>query len=241
MPSAGTPQPLKRLLHVGRSAGLAVTDIIYPRRCAGCRRRGTWVCADCASHVVAFQPPVCEGCGVPLSRSRCHCDDMAPSLVAVRSFGPFEGWLRESILRFKYDEEWGRVDYLGERLAASVSTLSQVDALVPVPLHRSRLRERGYNQSALLATSAGELLGLPVIEAAQRLRATSQQARLTGPERARNVDGAFAVAPGCDVTGLHLVLVDDVITTGSTINACATALATSGAASVSAVTLARQL
>jgi ComF family protein len=113
--------------------------------------------------------------------------------------------------------------------------------MVPVPLHPTRLRTRGYNQSALLAKVVSDSLGVPMVEAASRVRATDQQARLSGAQRVANVDGAFAVSPGFDPAGMHLILVDDVITTGATINSCARALVAGGAASVRAVTLARQL
>lgn len=155
--------------------------------------------------------------------------------------GPFEGWLRDAILSFKYYDEWARVEQLGDCLPRVVADMEPSGVLVPVPLHPSRLRVRGYNQSALLAKAVSDSLGVPVVEAASRIRATDQQARLSGAERVANVDGAFAVSPGFDPAGLHLILVDDVITTGSTINACARVLVAGGAASVRAVTLARQM
>jgi ComF family protein len=166
---------------------------------------------------------------------------MEPGLAEIRSVGPFDGWLRDAILSFKYHDEWGRVEQLGQCLARVVAEMEPVGTLVPVPLHPSRLRARGYNQSALLAETVSAILGVPVVGAASRIRATDQQARLSGAQRVANVDGAFAVSPGFDPRGLHLILVDDVITTGSTINACARVLVAGGATSVRAVTLARQM
>jgi ComF family protein len=166
---------------------------------------------------------------------------MEAGLSGIRSVGPFDGWLRDAILNFKYYDEWARVEQLGECLARIVVEMEPAGAMVPVPLHPTRLRARGYNQSALLAKVLSDSLGVPMVEAASRIRATDQQARLSGAQRVANVDGAFAVRPGFDPAGMHLILVDDVITTGATINACARALVAGGAASVRAVTLARQL
>jgi ComF family protein len=154
--------------------------------------------------------------------------------------GPFDGWLRDSILSFKYHDEWARTEHLGLELARVVGPMQPVDALTPVPLHRSRLRARGYNQSALLAAVVAETLNLPVVEAVVRTRATAQQTRLSGPERTANVAGAFALSPGFDLSGANVVLIDDVVTTSSTLNACAQVLTDNGAVMVRAATLARQ-
>lgn len=236
---ANQPRPTARQL-LDR-LGVAVLDVVYPKRCAQCRERGHWVCEECLANVSLFSPPLCAGCGVPANLLQCRCDEMAPGLSGVRSVGPYDGWLRESVLNFKYYDEWARVEQLAECLARVVADLAPAGGLVPVPLHPSRLRSRGYNQSALLANAVSERLGIPIVEAVQRIRATDQQARLSGAQRVVNVEGAFAVTPGFDPAGMDLILVDDVITTGSTINACARVLVAGGAASVRAVTLARQL
>lgn len=224
-----------------RHVGVTLLDIVYPRRCPSCRQRGAWVCAECLDETELFQEPVCAGCGVPLALHACHCTNMASGLAQVRSVGPFSGWLREAILNFKYHDEWARAEHLGLELAQVVATMPPVDALVPVPLHRSRLRSRGYNQSALLANVAGDIHRVPVLDAISRTRSTAQQTTLSAAERAANVAGAFALAPGFDPAGRSLLLIDDVVTTGSTLNACAELLAEHGAAVVRAVTLARQL
>lgn len=227
-------------LQTAERLGIAILDVVYPKRCAECRERGRWVCDHCLAELALFAPPLCVGCGVPVDLAQCRCAEMEPGLAAVRSLGPFDGWLRDSILNFKYYDEWARVEQLGGALARVVAEMGPVDGLVPIPLHASRLRSRGYNQSALLATVVGTSLGVPVAEAVTRIRATDQQARLSGAERVVNVEGAFAIPPDYDPAGMRLVLVDDVITTGSTINACARVLV-AGGASVRAVTLARQM
>jgi ComF family protein len=119
--------------------------------------------------------------------------------------------------------------------------MHQADALIPVPLHAVRLRQRGFNQSLLLAQQAGDLLGREVKEALTRTRRTDAQVNLGSEQRAINVAGAFAVQPSLPVAGLSIVLIDDVITTGSTLSACAEALITAGATSVRAATLAREM
>jgi competence protein ComFC len=122
-----------------------------------------------------------------------------------------------------------------------IALLPQIDALVPVPLHLSRLRQRGFNQSLLLAQEAGGLLGVEVKEALVRTRRTDAQVNLGAEERKANVAGAFAVQPKIPIAGLSVVLIDDVVTTGSTLSACAEALVAAGAASVMATSLAREM
>ena len=157
----------------------------------------------------------------------------------VRSAAGFDGWLRPAILSFKYQEERARSDHLGEVLAGVLDGLGPIDALVPVPLHPTRLRQRGYNQSVLLACRAGNASGVPMLDVLERLRPTPQQVGLGSEERQANVAGAFAARAA--VGGARLVVIDDVVTTGSTISACAVALARAGALEVRAASLAREL
>ena len=119
--------------------------------------------------------------------------------------------------------------------------LQPIDLLVPVPLHPSRLRYRGFNQSLLLAQYVGALLGVEVRDALERTRRTDAQASLGAEQRQANVAGAFAARPDAAVAGLSIVLVDDVITSGATLSACTGELRQAGAKSVSAVSIAREL
>jgi ComF family protein len=119
--------------------------------------------------------------------------------------------------------------------------MQRVDALIPVPLHSSRLRQRGFNQSLLLAQQAGGLLGVEVKEALVRTRQTDSQINLGAEQRIANVAGAFAVQPHIRLADLSIVLIDDVITTGSTLSACAEALINAGVSSVKAASLAREM
>lgn len=241
MPSLDVRRSIAMARSAGHRAGMALVDTIYPKRCAGCRERGKWVCDECLARLTLFEPPLCAGCGVPEALETCGCADMVPALRQVRSAGPFTGWLRDAIHSFKYHHEWSRVDHLGPLLIPVVASLQPVDGLVPVPLHSRRLRDRGFNQSAVLAEMVGKRLNLPIVSALERTRATAQQTGLSAAERRQNVDGAFAVASASDLSGAHLLLIDDVVTTGAVLNACATTLVSGGAATLRAATLARQL
>ncbi len=221
--------------------GSVLVEVVYPARCAGCGRRGCWVCGDCDAALPRFAPPWCQRCGAPVALDACVCSELPPEIGGLRSVGRYDGWLRRAIVRFKYEEEWARADHLSAALAEPLATWQDLDALVPVPLHPERLRRRGYNQSALLAEGAGQRLGLPVLPALQRVRATPRQVGLGAEDRRRNVEDAFAVSMGTDLVGKRLVLVDDVVTTGSTLEACAAALLSGGAREVSAVTLAQEM
>jgi competence protein ComFC len=216
-------------------------DLVYPKRCAGCTRRGTWLCDDCAAALRCFSPPWCERCGVPGTYARCKCSSTPRNVEQVRSVGPFDGWLRGAVVQFKYHGEWARAAHLGGPLAAAIAHVEAVDALVPVPLHTSRLRQRGFNQSLLLAEQAGDLLSIDVKEALLRTRRTDAQVTLGADRRVDNVAGAFSLDPHVSVAGLAIVLIDDVVTTGSTLSACAEALISAGASSVKAASLAREM
>jgi competence protein ComFC len=224
-----------------RHAAEFAIDFVYPKRCAGCERRGTWLCDSCATALPLFAIPWCDRCGVPGTYLQCKCHSTPNILEQVRSVGPFDGWLRGAIVHYKYHGEWARTAQLGAQLASTVAHLQGVDALIPVPLHPTRLRQRGFNQSLLLAQQAGDLLSLDVMDALIRTRRTDAQVDLGAKQRVANVAGAFAAQPNIAVAGLSIVLIDDVITTGSTLSACAAALTAAGAASVKAVSLAREM
>lgn len=218
----------------------AARDVLYPRRCAGCGRRGMWVCGACAPTSPPFAPPWCARCGAPTDRATCRCNELVATLDRVRSAGSYDGWLRSAVIAFKYEGETDRAEHLGDLMLATIADLLPADALVPVPLHPRRLRERGYNQAVLLAGHAGKALGVPVRALLERTRATDQQARLGANDRWTNVRGAFAVRENVDVQSMRIVLIDDVLTTGATLSACAEAFVAAGAVSVSAATLARE-
>lgn len=222
-----------------RNAARLLLDVVYPPRCAGCGHPGAWVCDECEPRARRIESLTCERCGAGHPADECLCAELDPALAVVRSVGLYEAWLRRAIVSFKYEHESDRAEHLGALLATIAVDRWQVDCLVPVPLHPRRLRERGYDQAALLARRAGFLQHLPVASALERTRPTPRQVGLSGPERVSNVAGAFAVSPSATVLGRRILLVDDVLTTGSTLSNCASALADAGADWVGAITLAR--
>jgi ComF family protein len=226
---------------IALAARSTLIDVVYPPRCAGCGRRGVWLCPLCDRELVRFVPPLCDRCGVPYALNACRCATQPPSLRAVRSAGPFAGWLRTAIIAFKYRDEWARGPHFGDALLEPLRSLPAIDGLVPVPLHPTRQRHRGYNQAAILARRAGAALSIPIREELIRVRLTDRQVGLDAAARRANVAGAFEAAAGADLSGQRLVLIDDVVTTGATLGACAEALLAAGAAEVSAVTLAREM
>ena len=169
--------------------------------------------------------------------ARCLCR-LSP-LARCRAIGPYDGTLRAIVHAFKYEGCRSLARGLGSRLRVSAAdVLGGADIVVPVPLHRSRRRTRGFNQARALA---GEL-GVPLVDALRRTRATPSQTDLPAEARHDNMRNAFALARGRarrTLEGRRIVLVDDVSTTGATIEACAVVLRTAGAAEVSAVTAAR--
>jgi len=158
----------------------------------------------------------------------------------ARSAGPFEGWLRGAIVQLKYHGEWSRCRHLAE-IFAPVTADMRIDILVPVPLHSSRLKQRGFNQSLVLAHELAQLIDATVDDCLVRKRRTPSQTTLDAAARRSNVTGAFELATGRDYSGLTLAIIDDVMTTGSTIGECARTLQPLGAASIGVVTLAREL
>ena len=159
----------------------------------------------------------------------------------MRSVGPFDGWLRGAVTHFKYHGEWARAEHLGGPLAVVIADLQPFDMLVPVPLHTARLRQRGFNQSLLIAQQAAVHLEVEVQDALVRTRRTDAQVTLGSEQRVANVAGAFAARGNTKLTGLSVVLVDDVITTGSTLSACAESLRKAGASCVKAASITREM
>jgi ComF family protein len=233
-------------------AAAAVFDLLLPRVCAACGRplrtrdEGV-ICGRCWSRVDLLPAPQCPRCGHPRSgRPNCEwCALLPPFVRAVRSVcSATTGAGPAIIAALKYDGWTAAADGMAERMARlawPLDVLEERAALVPVPLAASRARERGYNQSELLARRLAARWGIPVwVECIERFKQTESQTRLTPGERRRNVCGAFRAAPDAvNFRGAHLVLVDDVVTTGATLNECATALYGAGARIVSYVTFGR--
>ena len=225
-------------------AGLlkAVADLLFPPRCVVCRARGDWLCSACRPQLSLFTPPVCPRCGLPLSEgSSCFaCHGQRLPVDALRLGGYFEGTLRQAVHCLKFSGERYLANPLGDILAAAWQHCPlPAGTLVAVPLHPKHEAERGYNQSVLLARHVGRLLDLPVSEGhLRRVRETPPQMGLSREERLHNVEGAFAWV-GEAPCPQHIILVDDVTTTGATLAACAKALRHGGARRVSGLVLSR--
>jgi ComF family protein len=217
-------------------------DLIFPPRCASCDEPGAYLCAACLARIDWISPPLCPHCGeptpagAPCPRARRHL----PLLDGLRSAAWHTGPLRVAVHRYKYRGQRVLAGPLaGILLRAWRREPPPADLLVPVPLHAQRLRERGFNQSALLARHVSHEIGIPMdAHALRRVRHTAPQVELSGPERLANVEGAFVYA-GASLSGRAVCLVDDICTTGATLQACASVLREAGARSVWAFTLAR--
>jgi ComF family protein len=230
-------------------------DVLFPASCAYCHgpvagSRIPRFCSQCWSELSPVPGPVCPSCGRPfgspesLSHSPEHeclsCRNRPPFFDQALAAGLFEGPLREAIHLYKYRP----VRSLGEPLAAwmmaQVRMTVRLDLVMPVPLHRTRLRHRGFNQSLVLAHGISERFSMPLLyDNLARLRSTRPQVELSGQERAENVKGAFGLVRPSEVRDKSVLLIDDVYTTGATMNECAKVLKEAGAASVTVFTLAR--
>lgn len=224
-----------------RAVGSFLLDLVYPPQCPGCGRVGKLFCPGCRELVQAYPQSVCIRCGSALAqRGLCASCAVVPSaLDGIFAATIFAHPIREAIHEFKYEGVRDLATPLAEWLAAAWQQYQmEADLIVPVPLHSKREAERGYNQSALLARALARAAGATVAPAELvRTVHTRPQVGLTAEERRRNIAGAFHCTGA--VTGLRIVLVDDVCTTGATLEACAQALREAGADGVWGLTLAR--
>ncbi len=223
-------------------------SLLYPPRCLVCRALGdAGLCTLCLNQIAPVAPPFCRVCGHPLAADTgCfNCTARRPAFTHARSLGPYDGVLLAAIHQFKYRDRPQLAVPLGQALAASArmqaADLNQLrfDALLPVPMHPTRRRLRGYNQSERLARIVASELALPLwTDVLVRTRSTRPQVGLSADARRSNLSGAFALRRPEAVPGKTLLLIDDVITTGSSLHECALVLKASGAKSVYCLTLA---
>jgi ComF family protein len=254
MTSLGTEHKASRLRRVAapfRAAFGVALDVALPPLCLACRELvgDNGLCAACWSKLSLIAPPYCERLGIPFAYDpgpgvlSMQAIADPPAYTRARAAVRYDEIARTLVHSLKYGDRLDLAPTAGRWMArAGRELLQDADALVPVPLHWRRLWARRFNQSALLAKTVSEIAGVPVAEnALKRVKPTVQQVGLTQKERAGNVQGAFRVpAEGrAEVKGRRLVLIDDVLTSGATADACARTLLRAGACNVDVVVFAR--
>jgi competence protein ComFC len=218
----------------------SLADFVYPPICYGCDTEveDGLVCEGCRLALFTHELAVCPKCGRPCTRTAETCGQCRTpfSLSRVRALGLYVPPFDNLVQAFKYSGKTKVGELLGRALATLVQqdeVLSAADAVCPVPLHPARLRERGFNQSLLLAAAISMSTRIPLTESLVRTRYTPTQTTKASPEkRLKNVRGAFQARPGAGIVGKTVLLVDDVMTTGATLDQAAQALLKGGAASV---------
>lgn len=217
-------------------------DWLYPPSCASCGTSGVRLCADCIQQITPIDHlNSCTRCDLPNSQYVCQdCQSQPPSFQQLRSYGRYEGVLRKTIHHLKYHNDLPLADTLCRLLVATFQQQNwEIDLICPVPLSRARLRQRGYNQSALLAQILAWAVSIPYNDKALlRTRDTLSQVGLNAEQRRANVRDAFRANANL-VKDKTILVVDDIATTSATLSACADALKTAGANRVYAITLAR--
>src|SRR5215813_11674995 len=246
-----TPRRLARLLGAVRAIFSLAVDVALPQLCASCREPvgSDGLCPACWSKISFIAPPYCERLGILFSY------DPGPGVLSMEAIADppayrraraavrFDDVARALVHALKYGDRLDLAPTMGRWMATAGRALTaDADAFIPVPLHWRRYWARRFNQSALLAEAIAKASGVRVVLGAlKRVKATPQQVGLSQSARALNVQGAFQVSASgkAAIAGRRLVLVDDVITTGATIDACARALLRAGAADVSVLAFAR--
>ena len=224
--------------------GWKFLDVLFPPCCAGCGEWGERYCKNCFENTVIINTNICSVCGEPLiSKTNSQCQRCLSTEIffeAVRSWALFEDPLKIAIHKLKYQRNMGLGEVLAKPLERLLSNSEwRIDLITAVPLATDKMKERGFNQSELLARPLSWDSKIPFIEKAViRSRNTRSQVGLSREEREQNMADAFFSSPGI-VKGKAILIIDDVITTGSTINACSKAMVKSGVKSVYAMTLAR--
>lgn len=227
--------------NVAERASRLVLDLLFPPQCALCGSAGFLLCAECTDALVPADGRRCPSCWMPLTRGAAcqHCTERQPAFLSIRAAFVMEAGARRLAHELKYEGMTALAEPMATLMASQIDA-EVADLVVPVPLHRSRERSRGYNQAALIAKHLASSSGLMFdARAMRRTRPTTPLAKtMRREERRAIVEGAFtAEAPR--VPDRRVLLIDDVVTTGATLDVCAEALLAAGATDVRCLTWAR--
>ena len=237
-----SPRWVRQASPKARDLARAALNTLFPPRCAVGNTEGQFLHDTCEDKLPRLNKPYCSLCANPGTPRVCSwCAATAPAFDAISAPYLMEGPVTDLVHGLKYENLRASAPELGRLLAGHLKPQARAaDLLIPVPLHGRRERERGYNQSALLAREVGGSTGIPVVdEALERTKNTPPQVSIAGHEdRRQNIEGAFECLGG--VEDRRVLLIDDVVTTGSTMDACAKALKEAGATRVWGLALARQ-
>jgi len=229
-------------------------NLVYPLHCASCSKpldpeNASGVCEFCLTQIKPNPEPQCGICGRAIDTGLELCDDCRiskPCFSKADSAFLYEGVIKELVHKFKYN---GKISLartlsglIGDFLKSDDELMAGIDNIAFVPLENGRLRKRGFNQSRMLALAISKRYGIPLSDCLEKKKHTRHQNELSRDERLVNLNGAFGVKDNATgLTGKYVLLLDDVMTTGATLNECAKALLTAGAKEVRCLTLARGL
>jgi ComF family protein len=216
----------------------AILDLMLPPACAGCGSAGALLCSRCLDAASPASDPACRF--VAVDPAIAIGQDLSLALAAFA----FEGPIRMALARLKYEGASRLAGPLAQAAMPTLRVLLQMTGgvpLVPVPVHRERLRERGYNQAELIARAMGSAVGLPVIDRLKRVRPTTKQHRLDRAARLANLRAAFSVLAAPTSMPAAVIVVDDIVTTTATLEACASVLRSAGVREVYGFAVAREI
>lgn len=223
----------------------AALDIFFPQYCVGCGKEGLFICDTCLDTLPYLEHPFCPLCGLPHANAGLcrNCLDWKADIDGIRSPFKFEGVIRTAIHQLKYNNLRAIAPTLAHLMSKYVlENVIDINLIIPVPLHKKRLRDRGYNQSYLLAKELSKLMDVQLDDTSlSRERYVLPQARTHSVEERRaNVSNVFTCRAQ-NVSGKKILLIDDVATSGATMNACAAVLKSAGAIHVWGLALAREI
>lgn len=225
-------------------------DILFPPKpyCLLCGNRlgntESIICENCKNKIEPLTEPLCGKCGKPLKTGFLFCNDCQNehhAFVQARSYGRYDGVLKQLIYEFKYNGRQELAEILGQMMFSLLKEISwpDFDYLVPLPLHAARQRERGFNQAYLLTKVLARKSKIPVFNGLKRVKPTEHQTFLDKSFRKKNLEGAFKVVKNSKIHDKTVLLIDDVYTTGATTGECSKSLLEAGAKAVYVMTCAR--